>query len=59
MGLRDDAGRLYEQLARWPVAHRAPSAPERPSRLDPPTLHDHTFRNPHDKGYNKASSYSY
>ncbi|CAD7936732.1 unnamed protein product [Amoebophrya sp. A120] len=45
-GCLQDADTTCDLLARWPVARNAPKLPEKPQRLDPPTLEDHTFRNP-------------
>ncbi|CAD7959872.1 unnamed protein product [Amoebophrya sp. A25] len=41
-----DADETARLLALWPVPRGAPKLPEKPQRLDPPTLEDHTFRNP-------------
>jgi len=48
-GCLEDAEISMKKLGQWPVARNAPKRPERPTRLDPPTLEDHTFRNPHKK----------
>lgn len=41
-----DAGEALKRLKEWPIARRAPRKPARPARLDPPYLHDPTFKHP-------------
>ncbi|CAE8705742.1 unnamed protein product [Polarella glacialis] len=42
----EDADAALGLLRRWPTAQRAPKAPARPTRLDPPYLDDPTFKHP-------------
>mmetsp|Transcript_75705 Transcript_75705/g.133692 ORF Transcript_75705/g.133692 Transcript_75705/m.133692 type:complete len:802 (+) Transcript_75705:188-2593(+) len=42
----EDADLALENLKRWPVPSKAPKAPARPARLDPPYLDDPTFIHP-------------
>eukprot|EP00927_Polykrikos_kofoidii_P003803 TRINITY_DN11532_c0_g1_i1.p1 TRINITY_DN11532_c0_g1~~TRINITY_DN11532_c0_g1_i1.p1 ORF type:complete len:1074 (-),score=187.32 TRINITY_DN11532_c0_g1_i1:49-3153(-) len=44
----DDAKVIMDCLKRWPAASRAPKAPPRPTRLDPPYLDDPTFIHPNE-----------
>jgi len=44
-----DADAALDLLKQWPVARRAPKAPARPTRLDPPMLDDPTFVHPDEK----------
>merc|ERR1719253_377346 len=44
-----DADKALDLLKQWPVARRAPKAPARPTRLDPPMLDDPTFVHPDEK----------
>mmetsp|Transcript_43628 Transcript_43628/g.102885 ORF Transcript_43628/g.102885 Transcript_43628/m.102885 type:complete len:832 (-) Transcript_43628:60-2555(-) len=41
-----DGEQVLALLKQWPIARRAPKAPARPSRLDPPYLDDPTFKHP-------------
>eukprot|EP00440_Ansanella_granifera_P036408 gb/GFBE01039507.1/.p1 GENE.gb/GFBE01039507.1/~~gb/GFBE01039507.1/.p1 ORF type:complete len:1003 (+),score=281.85 gb/GFBE01039507.1/:1-3009(+) len=41
-----DADAALEAMKRWPCANKAPKAPARPTRLDPPYLDDPTFKHP-------------
>jgi tetratricopeptide (TPR) repeat protein len=42
----EDANVALALLKQWPIARRAPKAPARPARLDPPQLDDPTFVHP-------------
>ena len=53
-GALQDAEETTKLLALWPVARSAPKKPEKPQRLDPPTLEDHTFRNPNVKKHEQV-----
>jgi len=45
----NDADTAIELLKQWPIARKAPKAPARPTRLDPPMLDDPTFTHPDEK----------
>lgn len=42
----DEADTALSLLRHWPIPRRAPKAPVRPARLDPPYLDDPTFKHP-------------
>jgi len=45
----NDANTALTFLKQWPAARKAPKPPARPTRLDPPMLHDPTFTHPDEK----------